>query len=143
MKIALDFDGTLVSYAYPDIGYDIGAVPVLKKLVAAGHKLILNTMRCGEQLQAAVDWFKQNDIPLYGVNEDPGQKEWTQSPKVFANLYIDDAALGCPLVTPVSPYPNDKVIGKPFVDWERVEAIFAENNAYHSPDPVIEKAKQS
>ena len=120
MKIAVDFDGTCVTHEYPNIGKDIGAVPVLKRLVEAGHKLILNTMRCGKELQDAVNWFKENDIPLHGVNEDPGQKEWTQSPKVFANMYIDDAALGCPLIVPVSPYPNDKVIGRPYVDWKYI-----------------------
>ena len=140
MKIAIDFDGTCVTHEYPDVGKDIGAVPVLKKLVEAGHKLILNTMRCGKQLQVAIDWFKENDIPLYGVNEDPGQKKWTQSPKVFANLYIDDAALGCPLIYPVKGFlPGEDKADKPYVDWEKVEAIFAENNAYHSPDPVLEK----
>jgi hypothetical protein len=141
MKIAVDFDGTLVTHEYPNIGQDIGAVPVLKRLVEAGHKIILNTMRCGPELKAAVNWFKKNGIPLYGVNEDPGQKEWTQSPKVFANMYIDDAALGCPLITPVSLYPNDKVIGRPFVDWQEVERIFFDRkqDINPSPDPIIKE----
>ena len=121
MKIAIDFDGTVVTHEYPDIGRDIGAVPVLKRLVLEGHKLILNTMRSGEELQDAVDWFKENDIPLYGVNEDPEQKEWTQSPKVFANLYIDDAALGCPLIFPVKSFSNGRTSDRPFVDWKKVE----------------------
>jgi hypothetical protein len=113
-------------------------VPVLKSLVAAGHKLILNTMRCGRELQAAVDWFKQNDIPLYGVNKDPGQSKWTQSPKVFANMYIDDAALGCPLLYPIKGAlpPDDKASGRPYVDWEKIAELFAENNYYQSPDPI-------
>lgn len=113
-------------------------MPVLKSLVAAGHKLILNTMRCGRELQAAVDWFKQNDIPLYGVNKDPGQSKWTQSPKVFANMYIDDAALGCPLLYPIKGAlpPDDKASGRPYVDWEKIAELFAENNYYQSPDPI-------
>ena len=131
MKIAIDFDGTCVTHEYPDIGKDIGAVPVLKKLAEAGDKIILNTMRYGKELQDAVNWFKQNDIPLYGINEDPGQKNWTQSPKVFANLYIDDAALGCPL-----RYPDE---GKPYVDWEHIESLLKCKNFYISPDPVINK----
>jgi hypothetical protein len=133
------FDGTVVTHEYPDIGKDIGAVPVLKRLVAAGHLLILNTMRSGPELEAAVGWFEKNDIPLHGVNEDPGQKEWTQSPKVYANLYIDDAAFGCPLVYPVSPYPHDKIEGRPFVDWVEVERIFFDHAYCYSPcpDPVI------
>lgn len=45
MYIAIDFDGTCVTPEYPEIGKDIGAVPVLKRLVENGHKLILHTMR--------------------------------------------------------------------------------------------------
>ena len=45
MYIAVDFDGTCVSNAFPYIGKDIGSVPVLKKLVEKGHKLILYTLR--------------------------------------------------------------------------------------------------
>ena len=33
MIINLDFDGSVVTHAYPLVGKDIGAVPVLKKLI--------------------------------------------------------------------------------------------------------------
>ena len=33
MIIAVDFDGTCVSNEFPRVGKDIGAVPVLKKLI--------------------------------------------------------------------------------------------------------------
>ncbi|WP_461255440.1 hypothetical protein [Treponema sp. R80B11-R83G3] len=115
MKIAIDFDGTCVTHEYPEIGKDIGAVRVLKKLVAANHLLILNTMRSGVELQEAVNWFKENDIPLYGVNQDPEQKKWTQSPKVHADLYIDDAALGCPLIQERG--------NSSYADWAAIEKI--------------------
>lgn len=115
MYIAVDFDGTCVTHEYPRVGRDIGAVPVLKKLVDAGHKLILNTMRSGDELADAIQWFIDNDIPLFGINENPTQKSWTASPKVYANLYIDDAALGCPLTTDTFPFV------KPYVDWIEVE----------------------
>lgn len=120
MKIAVDFDGSAVKFAYPSVGEDIGAVPVLKDLVKAGHKLILCTMRSGKELQDAVDWFKDNGIELYGVNEDPGQSNWTQSPKPFAHLYIDDQALGCPLIT------NDPDEERPYVDWAKVRILLTE-----------------
>lgn len=45
MDICIDFDGTCVMHEFPEVGQDIGAVPVLKKLVEAGHNLILFTMR--------------------------------------------------------------------------------------------------
>jgi hypothetical protein len=113
MIIAIDFDGTCVTHEYPNIGKDIGAVPVLRESIKAGHQLILNTMRSGKQLQEAADWFRQNGIPLYGVNENPDQKSWTDSPKVYANLYIDDMALGCPL-------KHASMSVMPYVDWEKV-----------------------
>ncbi len=119
MYIAVDFDGTCVTHEYPRVGRDIGAVPVLKKLVDAGHKLILNTMRSGDELADAIKWFIDNDIQLFGINENPTQKSWTASPKVYANLYIDDAALGCPLTT--DSFFTKKPFVKPFVDWREVE----------------------
>lgn len=115
MIIAIDFDGTCVTHEYPNVGKDIGAVPVLKKLVADGHKLILYTMRSGEKLDAAVQWFKKNEIELYGVNHNPGQESWTDSPKVHANIYIDDAALGCPLHLDGSGH---------YVDWMKIATVF-------------------
>jgi hypothetical protein len=117
MYIAVDFDGTCVTHEYPNIGKDIGAVPVLKKLTDSGHKIILNTMRSGDKLIEAIQWFADNNIPLYGANANPTQKEWTDSPKVFANLYIDDAALGCPLIF------DHAISSRPFVNWVMVEEI--------------------
>jgi hypothetical protein len=119
--LAIDFDGTCVTHEYPKVGKDIGAVPVLKKLVENGHKLMLWTMRGtrtqpSDTLQDAVDWFKNNDIPLWGINENPDQKAsgWTNSNKQYAQMYIDDAALGCPLM-------YDWGVERPFVDWATVE----------------------
>jgi hypothetical protein len=117
LEICVDFDGTCVTHEYPEIGKDIGAQPVLKRMVEEGHKLVLFTMRSGEPLDQAVDWFDRNGIPLYGVNTNPTQKTWTASPKAYGQLYIDDAALGMEL-----RYPID---GKrPYVDWKWVESKF-------------------
>ena len=96
--IAIDFDGTCVEHEYPNIGLDVdGAVDTLRRLNNKGHRLILNTMRSDEKLEAAVRWFKERKIKLWGVNCNPEQSEWTSSPKVYADIYIDDAALGCPV----------------------------------------------
>jgi hypothetical protein len=128
LTIAIDFDGTCVYHEYPKVGGDIGAVPVLKKLTDAGHLLILFTMRSGPELTDAVKWFMVNGIPLYGVQYNPTQAAWSASNKCYAHLYIDDAALGCPLV----PYeydegPNGEPIdARPFVDWEKVEQLLIE-----------------
>jgi hypothetical protein len=113
LVIAIDFDGTCVTHEYPYMGSDIGAVPVLKELADAGYRLVLNTMRSGKTEKEAIKWFKDNDIPLFGVNCNPEQKSWTKSTKVFADLYIDDSALGVPLTS--SPTST-----RPHVDWIRV-----------------------
>lgn len=135
MIIAVDFDGTCVKHWFPRIGEDIGAAPVLKKVTDAGHDLILFTMRSDKlemnstdepntryrELTDAVNWFKYNNIPLWGIQENPEQYRWTSSPKVYANLYIDDAALGCPLI-----YPENGE--RPYVDWVAVEKILIKMN---------------
>ena len=54
--IAVDFDGTVVTHAYPEIGDDAGAVPVLKELTDNGCRLILYTMRHGKLLDDAIRW---------------------------------------------------------------------------------------
>ena len=117
MYIAVDFDGTCVTHEYPEVGKDIGAIPILKKLVEDGHKLILYTMRSKDELVHAINWFKENNINLYAINNNPTQKFWTQSPKIYAHLYIDDAAVGCPLIN------DPEISDKPFVDWTKIMDI--------------------
>ena len=121
MEICIDFDGTCVTHAYPEIGKDIGAVPVLERIISEGHKIILFTMRSGKELQEAVNWFLENEITTFGININPSQIRWTSSPKAYGQLYIDDAALGCPLIK------NLEVSSRPYVDWEEVECWLEEN----------------
>lgn len=133
MEICIDFDGTCVTHEFPKVGKDIGAMPVLNKIANAGHNLILFTMRsdieevtsndygihkqAGNYLTDAVNWFKENNIKLYGININPSQTTWTKSPKAYGQLYIDDAALGCPLIY------NPEISDRPFVDWGKVEEM--------------------
>ena len=107
--ILIDFDGTVVTHEYPNIGKDIGAIPVLKALVSNGHRLILFTMRSGDRLIQAIDWFNSNEIPLYGVNKHPTQDRWTSSTKCHGDLCIDDRNLGTPL--------RYTKVGRPYVNW--------------------------
>lgn len=117
--IGIDFDSTIVKYAYPEIGEPIDyALETLEKLQNAGHRLILITMRSEERLAEAVEYLEENGIKLWAVNDNPSQKHWTKSPKIFANLYIDDLALGIPLDVEAS--------GRPFVDWVEVEQLLIE-----------------
>lgn len=72
-------------------------------------------------MQDAIDWFKKHDIPLFGVNENPTQKDWTSSPKPYAHIYIDDAALGVPL-------KHDSLSERPYVDWDIVKCYLHVKN---------------
>ncbi len=119
--IAVDFDGTCVTHEYPEVGETVPhCVRVLERLQANDVKIILWAMRHGEYLQNAVDWFSENEITLWGINENPEQHTWSQSPKCFAHAYIDDAAIGCPL-------KNQNWTNRPFVDWQAVEKLLEEN----------------
>lgn len=114
--ICVDFDGTLVTHEYPEVGKELpGAVETCKALINEGHQLILWTMRSGLTLQDAVSWCFERGITLVGVNKNPTQENWTNSPKAYASLYIDDAALGAPLNY------NPNFAARPYVDWDRVK----------------------
>jgi len=124
MDIVIDFDGTVVMHSYPKIGKGIGAVSILKKLIENGHKLILFTMRSDKQLNEAVNWFKENEIPLYGIQKNPTQQNWATSPKAYGQLIIDDAALGAPLIYDKTIHP------RPFIDWVEVDKILQKMGLY-------------
>lgn len=123
LTILVDFDGTCTTHEFPAIGKDIGAAPVLRELVAAGHQLILWTMRSNKYvgdsdgnlrtaepyLDDAIQWFKDRNIPLYGINTNPTQHTWSSSPKAYGTLCIDDINLGARL---------SKIAHlKPFIEW--------------------------
>lgn len=79
--VAVDFDGTCVDHRYPHVGPSVpGAADVLRELVAAGHLLIIWTMRDGHYLEAAEEWFRYQDTPYIGANRNPYQ-DWSTSPK--------------------------------------------------------------
>jgi hypothetical protein len=120
MTINIDADGTCFTHEYPRIGQDIGAQKVLKKLTDNGHELILFTMRSGKELTDVINWFKQNNIPLYGIQTNPTQAAWTSSPKSLADLMIDDSALGCPLKY------DPTISSRLFVDWNIVEKMLVQ-----------------
>lgn len=119
--IAIDFDGTCVEADYPRVGKDLPwAVTVLQLLVANNCKLILYTMRDGQELIDAINWFEYRLIPLYGIQRHPLQQAWTDghgSPKCLATHYIDDRNIGIPL-------RNDTK--EPAVDWDKLLVILIE-----------------
>ena len=109
MIIAIDFDGTITTKnEYPKIGeirpYCKETINALRKV---GHFCYLWTCRQGKDLEAAKKFLNENGIELDAYNEGPS----TGSPKLVADVYIDDAA-----------YPNN---GK--IDWLEVAKYFLKN----------------
>lgn len=125
MIILIDFDGTCVQHKYPEIGEDIEhCQEVLKRLVECGHNIILNTMRDKKELKAAVQWFSDKNIKLYGINENPSQKSWTTSKKIHGDISIDDINLGIPL-------KFNKEINRNYVDWYEIERLLEKQNVFN------------
>jgi len=115
--LAIDFDGTLVENEFPNIGAPCeGAVEFLKEMTDLGWKLILETLRTDDDLQRAVLYCNQNNIDLWGINENPDQSDWNDAKKVHATLKIDDRNVGIPLKTGSN--------NKPCVDWAKVRDLF-------------------
>ncbi len=132
--IGLDFNGTCVTYDYPKaVGRDIGAVPVLRRLLEAGHEFVLMTCLTPanhsvhvrkDLYDEMIEWFRKNNIPIIGVNVNPYQDPVEFPPhsgKVRCDLYIDDHSLGIPLMI------DTELSEREFVDWEATEIMLEEN----------------
>ena len=94
---AVDFDNTLAVTRFPEIvGPKVKVVAAVKMLKANGHKIILWTSRAGKDLEAAVEWCREQGIVFDAVNEPlPEQMDrWgNDTRKVYADFYIDDKAM--------------------------------------------------
>ena len=97
IKIAVDFDGTIVDHEYPAIGKEkLFAFQTLKELEKMGARLILWTFRTGKELDAAVAYCRKNGIEFYAVNKNYPEEifDETVSRKIDADIYIDDRNIG-------------------------------------------------
>lgn len=98
--IAVDFDGTIVTNKFPEIGELIPeTVNALKIEKAQGARLILWTCRRAERLTTAVGWCAEHGIYFDAVNEnlpDIIEAFGGDTRKIFANEYWDDKAVVMP-----------------------------------------------
>ena len=95
---AVDFDGTLCTNAWPNIGEPHRIVIERLKLHQRKHgvKLILWTCREGMALVEAITWCAQHGLFFDAVNDNlPEHKErfGGNCRKIFADYYIDDKAM--------------------------------------------------
>ena len=97
LKIAVDFDGTIVEHAYPKIGKDmLFAFETLRELQKHGALLILWTFRAGSELDEAVMYCRKKGIEFYAVNRNYPEEVYDDSisRKINADVYIDDKNVG-------------------------------------------------
>ncbi len=97
VKIAVDFDGTIVDHEYPDIGKEkLFAFQTLKELNKLGARLILWTFRTGTELDDAVEFCRRNGVEFYAVNRNYPEEVYDESisRKIDADIFIDDKNVG-------------------------------------------------
>ncbi|TFH25420.1 MAG: hydrolase [Bacteroidia bacterium] len=98
MKIAVDFDGTIVEHKYPEIGKEIlFAFETLRALQKQKHLLILWTYRSGKELEEAVDFCRRNGVEFYAINSSYPEEEFDEeydSRKIDCDIFIDDRNIG-------------------------------------------------
>ncbi|HEC44013.1 MAG TPA: hydrolase [Bacteroides sp.] len=97
MKIAIDFDGTIVEHKYPAIGKEnLFAFETMRELQKQKHQLILWTYRSGKELDDAVEFCRDRDVEFYAVNKSFPEEVYDESisRKIDADLFIDDRNIG-------------------------------------------------
>ena len=97
IKIAVDFDGTLVEHQYPEIGKEkLFAFETLREMQKKGFKLILWTVRSGEILEEAVEFCRNKGVEFYAVNKNYPEEVIDDGfvRKIEADIYIDDRNVG-------------------------------------------------
>ena len=110
--LAVDFDGTLSRHShYPEVGEPIPlGIAYCHNFIDRGGRVIIWTVRSEIGMDKAVDWLIKQKLydKLYGININPSQAEYSTSPKINAHAFVDDLAIGCPVI------PDIKY---PFADW--------------------------
>jgi hypothetical protein len=97
VKIAVDFDGTIVEHEYPSIGKEkLFAFQTLRELNKMGVRLILWTFRTGKELEDAVEFCRENGVEFYAVNKSYPEEIYDESisRKIDADIFIDDKNVG-------------------------------------------------
>lgn len=100
MRIAVDFDGTIVENRYPAIGQELPhAVEILNRLASEGDDIILWTARTGQYLKDAVNWCCRRGLLFSAINSNhhiciESQNGFSGPRKIQADVFIDDKNIG-------------------------------------------------
>lgn len=97
LKVAVDFDGTIVENKFPSIGKPmLFAFETMKAMQNRGMLLILWTVRKGKELDDAVEYCRKNGVEFYAVNANYPEEKFDidVSRKIEADIFIDDRNVG-------------------------------------------------
>jgi len=97
LKVAVDFDGTIVENKFPAIGKPmLFAFETLKAMQQKGMLLILWTVRKGKELDEAVAFCRENGVEFHAVNANYPEERYDGeiSRKIEADVFIDDRNIG-------------------------------------------------
>jgi hypothetical protein len=124
LLIYLDFDGTVVEHAYPEIGSENpGATDVIRALQNRGHEIILNSFRADlndGSLELAFSYLNSEDAALSEIIQfEPKKITPSLYPdtlnKSSVSLFLDDTAPNTPL------RPNLNLPHGSMVDWRIIK----------------------
>lgn len=137
MRIAVDFDGTIVEHRYPKIGPPIPfAIDTLLQLQKENHLLILWTVREDGLLQEAIDYCASKGLHFYAANKNNPEEDSSEAPrKLMADLFIDDRNLG--------GLPDWGVIYEVVKSSSRGSTISYEDMARASAEKYVENRKKN
>lgn len=89
----VDCDGTLWEEKWPEIGPLLPqAAEVMRIIKRLGHTIILNTCRTDHNLENALQFCRENNIPYDYVNENAPWliKQYGDCRKISGDYFVDD-----------------------------------------------------
>lgn len=97
MTLSIDFDGTICTHSFPEVGtLKKDAHLYINLLYNEGHKIIINTCRSGKYEGMAQDFLDKNEIQYHYINSNLPEliEHYGQDcRKISADVYIDDKCL--------------------------------------------------
>lgn len=97
LTLGIDFDGTIVTEAFPNIGeIKPKTIELMKRAKDEGHLVIVWTARSGKLLEDAIEFLNENNVPYDYINENPEDEyaiRGEQGRKIFCDFYLDDRAI--------------------------------------------------
>ena len=98
MIFAIDFDGTICTELWPEIGEPVReVVEFIRELQERGDRWILYTMREGDTLEQAVTTLAKLGLRPDAINDNLPERcaRFDNNPrKIYADIYIDDHNAG-------------------------------------------------